>query len=70
MYSYYNSCFLRKDCNYRNNCGTRLHDGDLEHTSLIKEKNRCSYVFRPIFMFWHSRFSLRNLKDANSSIFS
>ena len=38
MYSYYNSCFLKKDCSYRNNCGIRLHDGDLEH-SLIEEKN-------------------------------
>ena len=32
------------DCSCRNNCGIRLHDGDLEH-SLMKEKNRCSYKF-------------------------
>ena len=37
MCSYYNSCFFKKDCSDRNNCGTRLHDGDLEH-SLMKEK--------------------------------
>ena len=35
---------ITKDCNYRNNCGFRLHAGDLEH-SLLKEKNRFSYVF-------------------------
>ena len=43
MYSYYNSCFFKKDCSYRNNCGIRLHDGDLEH-SLIKEKYRSSFL--------------------------
>ena len=37
MYSYYNSCFFEKACSYRNNCGIRLHDADLEH-SLVKEK--------------------------------
>ena len=63
--------FLKKDCCYRNNSGSgiRLHDGDLEHC-LIKEKNRCLYVLFPIYMFWHSRFSFRNLKDGNSCIFS
>ena len=60
---------IKKDCSYRNNCGIRLHDGDLEH-SLMKEKNRSSYVFLPIFMFCHSRFRFRNLKDANSCMFS
>ena len=60
---------IKKDCSYRNNCGIQLHDGDLEH-DLMKEKNRCLYVFLPIFMFWHSRFSFRNLKDANSCMFS
>ena len=49
MYSYYNSCFFKKDCSYRNNCGIWLHDADLEH-SIMKE--RCSYVLLPIFMFW------------------
>ena len=48
-----------------NNNNTRLHDGDSEH-SPMKEKNRSSYVILPIFMFSHSRFSFRNLKDANS----
>ena len=38
MDSYYNSCFFKKDCPYRNNCSIRLHDSDLEHF-LIKEKN-------------------------------
>ena len=28
---------IKKDCSYRNNCGIRLHAGDLEH-SLMKEK--------------------------------
>ena len=35
MCSYYNSGFFKKDCSDRNNCGTQLHDGDLEH-SLMK----------------------------------
>ena len=56
-------------CSYRNNCETLLYDGDLEH-SLMKEKNRSSYVILPVFVFWHSRFSFRNYKDANSCIFS
>ena len=66
MYSYYNSCFFKKDCSYRNNCGIRLHDGDLEH-SLMKEKKRSSYVFLPIFMFCHSKFRFR---DDNLYMFS
>ena len=37
MCSYYNSGFLKKECNDRINCGTRLLDGDLEH-SLKKGK--------------------------------
>ena len=37
MCSYNNSCFFKKDCSYGNNCGIRLHDGDLKH-SLMKEK--------------------------------
>ena len=60
---------IKKDCSYRNNCGIRLHAGDLEH-SLMKEKNRSSYVFLLIFMFCYSRFRFRNLKDANSCMFS
>ena len=61
MYSYCNSCFLKKDCSYKFNCGIRLQDGDVEH-SLMKEKNRCPYILLPIFMF--------NLKDTNSCMFS
>ena len=53
---------IKKDCSYKNNCGIRLHDGDLEHR-LMKEKNRSSYVFLPIFTLFHSRFRFRNLKD-------
>ena len=60
---------IKKDCSYRNNCGIRLHDGDLEHSSW-KKKNRSSYVFLPIFMFCHSIFRFRNLKDAYSCMFS
>ena len=63
------SCFLKEDCNYRNNCGIELYDGDLQH-SLMKKKNGCSYVFPPIFMLLHSRFSFGSLKDANSYMFS
>ena len=69
MCSYYNSCFFKKDCSYRTNCDTRLHDDDLEH-SLMKKENRSSYVILPIFMFSHSRLSFMNLKDANSCIVS
>ena len=61
MCSYYNSCFLEKDCCYRNNCGIRLRDGDLEHC-LIKKKNRCLYVLLSIYMFWHPSLALGILK--------
>ena len=44
MYSYYNSGFLKKDCCYRNSCGIRLPDGDLEHC-LIKEKKIDVFMF-------------------------
>ena len=62
--------FFKKDCSYRNNFVIRLHDVNLEHSLMNKSKNRCSYVFLHIFMFRHSRFSLRNLEDANSCMFS
>ena len=68
MFSYHNSCYFKKECSYRKNCGIRLHDADLEH-SLMKKKNRCSYVLLPIFMFGHPKFSFRNLKDANWYMF-
>ena len=35
-YSFYNSCFLKKDCSCKDTI--RLRDGDLEH-SLMTEKN-------------------------------
>ena len=60
---------IKKDCSYRSNCGIRLHAGDLEH-SLMKEKNRSSYVFLLIFMLRYSRFRFRSLKDANPCMFS
>ena len=68
-YSYYNSCFFRKDFSYRNNYDIRLHDTDLEHSLMKESKNRCSCVL-PIFMFWYSRFSFRNMKDAKSCMIS
>ena len=42
---------IKKDCSCRNNCGFRLHDGDLEH-SLIKEKKKDIHMF--LFPFLHS----------------
>ena len=60
---------ITKDCSYRNNCGFWLHAGDLEHC-FMKEKSRSLYVFLLIFMFCYSRFRFRNLKDANSYMFS
>ena len=60
---------IKNDCSYRNRCVIWLHDGDLEH-SLMKEKNGSSYVFLPIFMPCQSRFRFRNLRDANSCMFS
>ena len=44
MYGYYNSCFFKKDRSYKNNCGIRLHDVDLEH-SLMKEKKVDVHMF-------------------------
>ena len=35
---------VKKDCSYRNNCGIRLHAGDLEH-SLMKEKKGLHMFF-------------------------
>ena len=50
MCSCYNSCFFKKDFNYRNNRGVRLHDGDLEH-SLMKEKKIDIHIFFCSFLF-------------------
>ena len=44
MCSYYNSS------SYRNNCGIRLHDGDLEHSRLMKKKKDFQMFFFP-FLF-------------------
>ena len=60
---------IKKDYSYRNNFGIRFHGGDLEH-SLMKEKNRSSYDFLLFFVYCYSRFRFRNLKDANSCMFS
>ena len=50
MYSYYNSCFFKKDCSHRNNCGFRLHDADLEH----ERKKKMSHERKKIdvYMFF------------------
>ena len=61
---------IKKDCSYRNSCGIRLHAGDLEHSLMREKKNRPLYVFLLIFMFYYTRFRSRNLKDANSCMFS
>ena len=44
MYSYYNSCFFKKECCCRDNCGIRLHDGDLEHC-LVKDVYMFFFAF-------------------------
>ena len=46
MCSYYIAAAIKKDCSYRNKCGIRLHDGDLEH-SLMKEKIDLHLFFFP-----------------------
>ena len=61
---------IKKGCSYRSNCGIQLHAGDLEHSLMKEKKNMSSYVFPLIFMFCYSRFRIRNLKDANSCMFS
>ena len=35
---------IKRDCSYRNNCGIRLHAGDLEH-SLMKDKKIGLHMF-------------------------
>ena len=62
------SAFLKKQ-QLRSNCGIQLHDANLENSLMKERKNIRSYVLLPIFMFWYSRFSFRNLKDANSCMF-
>ena len=60
--------FLKKNCSYSNSCRIQLHDADLEH-SLIKDKNYVYMFFFLFYMVWYSRFSFRNLKDANYFMF-
>ena len=40
------AAFLKKDCSYRNNCGIRMHDADLEH-ALMKKKKKSHMFFFP-----------------------
>ena len=61
--------FFTKYCSYRNKLWYPIVWWWFRTVSW-KKNNRCSYVFLPIFMFWHSRFSFRNLKDANLCMFS
>ena len=35
---------MKKDCSYKNNCGIRLHDANLEH-SLMNEKKIDVHMF-------------------------
>ena len=48
MYSYYNSCFYKKDCSYRSNCCIRLHDADLEHSFMKEKKIDIHMLFFPV----------------------
>ena len=41
------AAFIKKDCSYRNNCGIRLHDANLEHSLMNEKKNRCPLFFFP-----------------------
>ena len=47
MCSCCNSCFFKKDCSDRNNCGTRLHDGDIEHSPMKGKKIDLHMLFFP-----------------------
>ena len=68
MCSYCNSSFKKKHrtCKNNSNIGMML----IRNIVSWKKKYRCSFDFLLIFIFWHSRFSFRNLKDANSCMFS
>ena len=41
---------IKTDCNSRNNCGIRLHDGDLEHC-FMKEKKLGFHGFLFLFLY-------------------
>ena len=48
MCSYYNSCFIKKDCSYRKNCGAQLHESDLEHSLMKETKIDVHMLFFPL----------------------
>ena len=48
-YSYYNSCFFKKDCSYRNNCGIWLHVADLEQSHERKKVDGYRFFFPFLF---------------------
>ena len=60
--SYYNSCFLEKDCSYRKNCGIRLHDADLEHSFMKEKKVDAQMFFFPFLWSGISDLALGILK--------
>ena len=45
------SCFFKKDCSDRNNCGTLLHDGDLENSLMKEKKIDLHMLFFPVLCF-------------------
>ena len=55
------SCFLKEDCNYRNNCGIELYDGDLQH-SLMKKKMDAHTFFLPFLCSYIPDLALGVLK--------
>ena len=52
---------IKKDSSYRNDCGIRLHDGDLEH-SLMKQKKKIFMFFFPFLCSAISDLDLGTLK--------
>ena len=59
-YSYYNSCFIKNDCSYRNNCVIGLHDAELEHS--MKKKLDVHMFFFLFLCSGISDLALRILK--------
>ena len=47
MYISYNSCFLKQDCSYKNNCCIWYHYADLEDSLMIEK----IYVHMFLFPF-------------------
>ena len=63
MCSYYNSfAFKKKDCSDRNNCGTRLHDRDLEHSLMKKKKIDLQILLFPFLCSGIPELALGTLK--------